>query len=124
MQHEIAMWSAIKLPWTRRLLIWLDDMLKYGERIPIQKWWLDLEIPATERSTKKVVAAAGTNQRDLTLERDVSGANERIAVFPVETLPTADQKEAVPLDRKQGLADTIEAAKRLAELKHGTDATK
>ncbi len=124
LQHDIAMWVAIKLPWTRRLLIWLDDKLEYGARNPIQKWWLDLEIPAAERAAKKVVAAAGTNRRDLTLERRVSGTNERIAVFPVETLPTADQKEAVPLDRKQGLADTIEAAKRLAELKHGTDATK
>ncbi len=124
LQHDIAMWAAIKLPWTRRLLIWLDDKLEYGKRNPIKKWWLDLEIPAAERDTKRVVAAAGANQRDLTLDRDVSGANERIAVFPVETLPTADQKEAVPLDRKQGLADTAEAERLLAELKREIDAAR
>jgi reductive dehalogenase len=124
LQHEIAMWAAIKLPWTRRLLIWLDDKLGYGERNPIKKWWLDLEIPATERETKKVVAAEGANARDLNLERDVSGANERVALFPVDKLPTADQKDAVPLDRKQGLADTVEAERRLAEAKRAADSAR
>ncbi len=121
LQYRFAMWAAIKLPWTRRTLIWLDDKLGFGERNPIKKWWLDLEIPATERDTKRVVAAAGANQRDLTLGRDVGGANERIAVFPVETLPSADHKEPVPLDRKQGLADTAKAERKLAELKRGID---
>ena len=43
-------------------------------------------------------AASGTNERDLSLERDVSGGNERVATYPVDKLPTADDKETVPLD--------------------------
>ena len=110
--HRLALWLAIKVPSARRLLIWLDDVLRYGKRNPIKKWWLDLEIV-----DKKVVKPQGANQRDLELDRAVPAGNEGIALYPIETLPPADQKTAVPVDRKQGLADCRDAMGKLRDLK-------
>jgi len=112
LQHRLAMWAAIALPWSRRFLIWLDDALGYGKRNPAKRWWLDLEIV-----DRKVVRPKGTNARDLTLDRDTAVGNERVAVFPWETLPTADRKDAVPVDRKQGLKDREAAEAALRALK-------
>ncbi len=110
MAHRLALWASIKWPFTRQFLIWLDDVLQYGKRNQIKKWWLDLEIV-----NNKVVRPAGTNQRDLNL--DTSGGNDRIALYPLEKLPTVGQKAAVPVDRKQGLSDCQDAMRRLRELK-------
>ena len=70
----------------------------------------------------RIVAASGTNERDLSLERDVSGANERVAMYPVEKLPKAEDKETVPLDRRAGLGDTRRAEEELAALKEEVSA--
>jgi hypothetical protein len=43
--------------------------------------------------------------------------NEKVAVFPWEKLPTADMKQTVPVDRKQGLADRAAAEQALKALK-------
>ncbi len=112
MSHRLALWTAIRLPFTRRFLIWLDDALGYGRRNPIKKWWLDLEIV-----DKKVVRPAGTNERDLHRDRDVSLGNTKIALYPVEKLPGPDAEDPVPVDRRQGLKDTVEAMARLREAK-------
>lgn len=113
MTHRLALWAAIKLPFTRRFLIWLDDVLRYGVRNPIKKWWLDLEV-----INKKVVKPKGVNERDLNLGRKVRGLGDRkIALYPAETLPTAEQKEAVPVNRSQGLKDSVAAAEALIKIK-------
>ena len=114
--HNLAMWAAIKLPWSRSLLIWLDDFLGYGKRNPIQRWWLDLEIVG-----KKVVKPKGVNERDLTLDRDTTGGNSKVAMYPWGKLPKADGEGTQPIDRKQGLKDreaaeeALKAAKEKAE---------
>ncbi len=113
MTHRLALWAAIKLPFSRRFLIWLDDALRYGVRNPIKKWWLDLEIV----DKRVVTPAAGTNARDLSLDRDVSGGNDRVALYPVQKLPGADAKGPRPVDRKQGLADRAAAEAALRALK-------
>jgi reductive dehalogenase len=111
--HRIAMWAAIKLPWTRRTLIWLDDVMKYGVRNKIKKWWLDLEIV-----DGKVVKPEGINERDLHLERKDKLKEPRpTAVYPPERWPAVDRKEPLPFDRKQGIADAAEAAAALKKLK-------
>jgi len=110
--HRWALWAAIKLPFTRRALIWLDDVLRYGVMNPVKKWWLDLEVV-----DKKVVTASGVNAKDLTLNRKTRDDNETIAVYPVATLPKATDEGPVPLDRKQGLADGREASVALDEHK-------
>ncbi len=106
-----ALWAAIHLPFTRRLLIWLDDALKYGKQNPLKKWWLDLEIVHG-----RVVEPKGTNARDLYLDRKLPDGNENIAIYPVSTLPGPDDEHAVPLDRKQGLADCRAAEQELVQI--------
>ena len=64
-----------------------------------------------------MVAPEAVNERDLALDRATDGGNSRVAVYPVEKLPKADQKEAVPVDRKQGLKDCEEAEAALKKLK-------
>lgn len=110
--HRLALWVAIKLPFARRLLIWLDDVLKYGTRNEGQKWWLDLEIVED-----KVVTPKSTNKGDLHMERDTGSGNKKVALYPVERHPTPDNRAPTPLDRKQGLADYQEAEEKLRELK-------
>jgi reductive dehalogenase len=112
LQHRIAMWMAIKWKWTHRLLIWLDDKMKYGVRNPVKRWWFDLERVGDE----VVRPLAGTNEGDLHLDR-AQRTVRPLAVYPPEKLPRADQKGPVPLDRKQGIADGIEAERKLKVLK-------
>lgn len=112
MTHRLALWAAIKLPISRRLLIWLDDALKYGKRNPIKKWWLDLEIV-----DKRVVKPKGVNARDVHPDRPTDLGNKKIATYAVETLPTAEDENKVPVDRKAGLAHTAEAEDNLRRLK-------
>ena len=70
-----------------------------------------------------MVQPNGANERDLTLDRDTGIGNSKIAVFPWETLPTADRKDAVPVDRKQGLKDREVAEQQLRSLKEGAAGT-
>ena len=53
----------------------------------------------------------------MTLDRDVSGGNERIAHYPVDKLPGVEEKSAVPVDRKQALLDQAEAERALVDAK-------
>lgn len=57
------------------------------------------------------------NERDLNFDCHTSCGNDKIAFYPLEKLPTVDQKTAVPVDRKQGLQDCKEAMHQLGELK-------
>ncbi|NBP71985.1 MAG: hypothetical protein EBU57_02055 [Alphaproteobacteria bacterium] len=114
------MWAAIKLPWSRRFLIWLDDKMGYGTRGEANRWWLDLE---TKKKDGRSFHSDNANARDLSLDRDTSMGNDKIATYPVEELPRADQKEPVPVDRKQGLKDTKAAEEALRKaLKERQDA--
>ncbi len=110
--HRLAIWAAIKLPWLRRFLIWLDDAFSYGRQEKDQRWWLDLETV-----DKQVIAARGTHEKDLHLERKGRKQTGPVAVYPVETLPKAGTKEAQPVDRKQGLQDAETAAAALKAAK-------
>ena len=112
MTHRLALWCAIKLPFTRRALIWLDDAMKYGRRNPIKKWWLDLEIV-----NKRVVKPKATSERDIHMERPTDLGNKKVATYAVDKLPTAEDKETKPVDRKEGLAHTPEAEEALRKLK-------
>ena len=112
LQHRIAMWAAIKLPFTRRFLIWLDDWLGYGTRNPVKRWWLDLE-----KIGGRIVKPLATNERDLNLDRKPRTDNAAVALYPVETQPTAAQKGPAPPNRKQGLKDVATAERALREAK-------
>jgi reductive dehalogenase len=118
--HRLALWAAIRLPFSRRFLIWLDDALDYGLRNPFKRWWWDHEI--LDHKTKAVVnARLGANERDL--RRDMATGdlgNSKIAVYARETLPEGTLKETAPVDRKQALAHTEAAAEALRKIKEKT----
>ena len=109
--HRLARWAAINLPWTRRVLIWLDDLLGFGNRNPVKKWWFDLAI-----KDGKVVTPDATNERDIDPKK-TQPAKHRVALYTTDMLPTADAKGVWPYDRSEGLEaaanmESPEAARR------------
>ena len=109
--HRLARWAAINLPWTRRVLIWLDDLLGFGNRNPVKKWWFDLAI-----KDGKVVTPDATNERDIDPKKK-QPAKHRVALYTTDMLPTADAKGVWPYDRSEGLEaaanmESPEAARR------------
>ena len=64
----------------------------------------------------RVVEPKGANARDLYLDRKLPEGNENIAIYPVSTLPGPDDEQAVPLDRRQGLADCRAAEQELVQI--------
>ena len=97
-QHRLALHVAIRFPALRRILICLDDLMGYGKRNPLWKWWLDLEI-----RNGKVVKPDKTNQRDLQIKRP-RPVNQRIALYPAETNPPPNSVEPCPVNRADAKA--------------------
>lgn len=111
--HRAALWTAIKLPFMRRFLAWLDDFLGYGKRNTARKWWWDLEIV-----DKKVTVPKDVNERDLRPRNERSGES-RLGLYPDDMVPAPDQKGPMTLDRKLAMQRYEEAVeenrKRKAE---------
>ncbi|MFQ5742376.1 MAG: Fe-S protein [Acidobacteriota bacterium] len=99
LSQRLFLWAAIKLPFARRWLARLDDLVGNGERNPIKRWWYDLEVV----DGVCVVPRSGTNERDLDPERPLLPGNRNIAIYPAELMPPAASREPFPLDRQQGL---------------------
>ncbi|MBI4263686.1 MAG: reductive dehalogenase [Acidobacteria bacterium] len=116
MVHRIALWAAIKWPFTRRLLVWLDDVLEYGRRNPIKKWWLDIETV-----DGRVVKAQRINARDLSVGKKIPTDNAGLAIYPPAVLPKPDERGPVPIDRAQGQRAREQAERDLAALKKGAN---
>lgn len=111
LHHRLALWMAINWPFSRRLLIWLDDALGYGTRNPLKKWWFDLV-----NRDGEVVRPEKTNARDVDPDRPVN-EDKKIAIYTPENLPPADSMEPYPVDRKQATRDGEAAARALADMK-------
>jgi reductive dehalogenase len=94
--HRLARWSAINLPWSRRALIRLDDMLGFGNRNPVKKWWFDLTV-----EDGKVIMAKNPNQRDINPKKK-KPKNHRVALYTPDMLPPSDEMDVFPYDRKAG----------------------
>ncbi len=88
-------WAAMNIPKAAPLLSKLDDAVGNGGLNKVKKWWWDLEIV-----DRKVTVPTDTNQRDL--KKDRSARKQRLAMFPIDTLPDGDARTAVPVDRKLG----------------------
>ncbi len=95
--HRVALWTAIKLPFMRRFLAWLDNKLSYGKRNPVKKWWWDLEIV-----NRRVTVPKDVNKRDIKTAPDKPRA-QRLGLYTAETIPDPDRKETEPVDRKKGI---------------------
>jgi hypothetical protein len=90
------------MPPLRKLLIWLDDALEYGNRNSVWKWWLDLEI-----RDGKVMRPAKTNQRDLRLKRPPPHP-QKIPLHSAEFNPPPASRDAHPVDRRAAQARSTE----------------
>lgn len=97
--HNAARWAAINLPWARRLLARLDDLLGFGNRNPIKKWWFD-----HDNSDGKIVEPDATNRRDIRPSKKRPSRHD-VAYYRVEDLPPGDHAEAFPFDRKAAIAN-------------------
>ncbi len=96
--HRLALWAAIRLPWTRGWLVRLDDRLGNGSINAAKTWWTDLEIV-----DGRVVEPKGVNRRGLSIGKAVDTAH-RIAYYPASAMPPPDATGPVPVDRKAALA--------------------
>ena len=98
--ERVFLWSAIRLPFTRRWIAKLDDRVGNGSINPIKKWWWDLEW--TEG--RAVEPVRGTNARSLDLEGGRVAAKQKIALYPPDLLPPGDAIGVpVKLVRKEAL---------------------
>ena len=98
-------------PRAMNIAVFLDDRLGYGNRNPVKRWWLDLELV-----DGKAQIPAGTNERDLTLTADTSGKKSPVGYYNAADMPRADQREPVLVNHKQAidrsrLIETVELAK-------------
>jgi ferredoxin len=93
---------AIELPESRPWLIRHDDEVGAGTRNLVKRWWFDLEII----DGVAVTPPNGTNERDLSLGRDLKLQHtQRIAIFPPALQPRGGTTvgETVPVDRVAGM---------------------
>jgi hypothetical protein len=95
--HRALLWAAIHLPFTRRWIVRLDDLVGNGAINAAKTWWTDLEIVEG-----KVVAPRGTNRRGLTPHKPAKA--QEIAYYPAAAMPPPGAKEPVAVDRKAALA--------------------
>ena len=92
LQHRIALWLAMNVSAAHKLLIWLDDVLDYGQRVADWRWWFDLEWV-----DGKLVRPKKTNERDLRPERSAPTKTKKVTFYGINSAPPADAKEAVPI---------------------------
>ena len=92
LQHRIALWLAINVPASHKLLIWLDDFLGYGQRVTQWRWWFDFEW-----RDGKLVRPQKSNERDLRPERSAPPKPKKITFYDIANAPPPDASGAVPI---------------------------
>ncbi|MEM7080016.1 MAG: 4Fe-4S dicluster domain-containing protein, partial [Pseudomonadota bacterium] len=110
MLHRVGSWLGINARWLKPLLVpaavsW-DDSLGFGRRNPIKRWWQDLEIVDGVAQTP-----TATNERDLNLNADVSGAKSPVGYYYAADMPPGNSPDPYPVNHKQAVAraDLIES---------------
>jgi len=91
LRYRAALWLAMHVPASHRLLIRLDDWLGHGRRRTAWKWWWDLEW-----RDGRLQHPAKTNQRDLRPQRQPPPRQD-ITLFPTASNPPPDAKEPYPI---------------------------
>ncbi|NKB99118.1 MAG: Fe-S protein [Pseudomonadales bacterium] len=101
--HRIGTWLGVNARPLKRLLVpiavrW-DDKLGYGTRNPIKRWWQDLEI--VDGIARKPKA---TNERDLDVNADTSGAKSPVGYYHAADNPPPNTKVPVVANHKEAIA--------------------
>ena len=100
MAERMFLWSAIKLPFTRRFIARLDDRVGNGSINPVKKWWWDLEF----NDGRTIEPEKGTNARQLDLDGGRVADKQKVALYEPDMLPPGDnQFVPVKLDRKEAI---------------------
>lgn len=98
--ERALLWTAIKVPATRRWIAQLDDKVGNGSINPIKKWWWDLEF----KDGRSILPEKGTNARELDMDGGRIAAKQKIAHYEPDMLPPGDnQWTPVKLDRKEAI---------------------
>lgn len=95
LRYRLALWFAIHMPASRRLLIKLDDWLDHGRRHTALKWWLDLEW-----RNGRLSRPAKINERDLRPQRQAP-PRQNITFYDVNSVPTPPAHEPHPIRQKR-----------------------
>ncbi|MGE5148126.1 MAG: Fe-S protein, partial [Candidatus Eiseniibacteriota bacterium] len=99
--HKFFLWLAMHVPAARKWIADMDDKVGNGRRNPVKKWWRDLE---WLREGYSVEPKAGTNQRDLDVDRELDPSKQKIAYYHANMMPRPNVIEPQPVDRKAALA--------------------
>ena len=100
LSERLFLWSAIKLPFTRRYIAQLDDRVGNGSINPIKKWWWDLEW----KDGRTILPEKGTNARELDLDGGRIADKQKIALYEPDMNPPGDNRmEPVKLDRAEAV---------------------
>jgi hypothetical protein len=91
-------WAAMHLPFTRRWIARLDDLVGNGRINPVKKWWWDIDSDADGN----LVPARRVNERELEFRPPMSPDKQKLACFPADMAPPPDAGPT-PLDRKEGV---------------------
>ena len=98
--ERVFLWSAIKLPFTRKFIAHLDDKVGNGSINPIKKWWWDLEF----KNGRTIEPEKGTNARELDMNGGRIADKQKVAIYPPDVLPAGDnQGVPVKLERKEAI---------------------
>lgn len=103
LSERAFLWSAIKLPFTRRWIAQLDDRVGNGSINPIKKWWWDLEFV----DGRTIEPTKGTNARDLDMAGGRVASKQKIAHYTPDMLPPGD---AIGIPVKLIRKDALERA--------------
>ena len=92
------LWAARHLPFTRRWIASLDDMVGNGRINPVKKWWWDLDYDESGyyRSARR------TNERQLNFRAPLSPDTQKLACYPADTVPSPGAGPTLP-NRKAGI---------------------
>lgn len=100
--HRIGTWLGVNAkplkPWLVPLAVAWDDTLGYGTRNPIKRWWQDLEI--VDGVARKPKA---TNERDLNINADTSGAKSPVGYYHAADNPAPNAKASVLVNHKEAV---------------------
>lgn len=122
--HRLGTWLGVNARFLKKWLVPLavnwDDKLGYGMRNPAKRWWQDLEI--VDGVVRKPKA---TNERDIDLTADISGAKSPVGYYHAADNPPPNSKEPVLANHKDaiGRSELIESVEEAAQRHRNGSAT-